>query len=138
MGFVRSKTYRLTFADDTEYAGLEARFRAPSIDELLKVAELADALAAGGRALIDGVGEIVDAVSDGLIEWNLETEDGTPVPTDRAGVGTIDRDMLGRLLREWTKAAAGVSPPLPEPSTSGEGSGVASLPMETLSPSPVS
>ena len=73
-----------------------------------------------------------------LVSWNLEDEDGEPIPADLAGVLSNDFDLNLELIGAWLDAASGAATPLGRPSTSGSPSLEASLPMDPLSPSQAS
>ncbi|MFF7096419.1 hypothetical protein ACFY9A_29090 [Streptomyces rubradiris] len=78
----------------------------------------------------------LEAFGDALISWNLENEDGTPVPCTREGLFSIDNDLALSLAKEWIDCLGGKvdeASPLDSSSPSGEPSPVASIPMETLS-----
>ncbi|WP_318205396.1 hypothetical protein [Streptomyces sp. SCL15-4] len=78
----------------------------------------------------------LEAFGDALVSWNLETEDGTPVPCTREGLFSIDNDLALSLAKEWIDCLGGKvdeASPLDSNSPSGEPSPVASIPMETLS-----
>ena len=137
MGYVHKRTYRLRFEDDLD--GLVVRMRGLSVDGLLELTELANQAGPDGKGLdMSKVGRLFDAFADGLVEWNLEEEDGTAVPATREGVGQQEFGLVFKLVTEWMTAAAGVSAPLDTSSTSGASSVEASLPMELLSASPSS
>lgn len=135
MGVKIGKTYRLVF-EDGPYAGVVVRMRGMSVDQLLALGDLAEAAAraqaggTGGTVEIASVGHLCDAVAAGLIEWNVDGEDDTPVTADRAGLGSVDFGFLIALTTEWMTAAAGVPGPLVDGSTSGPPALEASIPME--------
>lgn len=143
MGYVRDKTFRLTWDDDTEFAGLEVRAKSLSIDNFLRVAplmELAgkdrDGFSADDMAQID---EIFTVFAGALVDWNLEQEDGTPVPATREGLGRQDLAFGLAVAMQWLKTVVAVSPDLGKDLPSGETFPEESgLPMEPLSTSPPS
>lgn len=69
-----------------------------------------------------------------LHAWNLLDEHGEPVPATLEGLRSLDDDQGFRIVMAWAFRAIGVSAPLAGPSSSGETSPEASIPMETLSP----
>ena len=115
MGFQRSALL-LEWPEGSEFAGLEVRMRRMSIDQLLRVQRLSDLGKGADGAVMSSFAELLDAVGDGLLGWNYETEvkaeDGTiltvPVPATRAALGGVDIDMVLALVRAWTQAAAAV------------------------------
>jgi hypothetical protein len=57
---------------------------------------------------------------DRLVAWNLEDEQGLPVPVTREAVEAEDDDMVQAVIKRWTDAVLGVPAPLESGSTSGE------------------
>ncbi|SRR6266403_655593 len=120
MGYKRGKkTYKLVFEDD-EFDGLVVRTGPVNLGEYFEAVKLE------GEPLIE-------LFASKLVEWNLEEEDGAPVPATLAGLYTQDREFVRTLVRSWFKTVAGISDPLPLPSEDGEQSQVGStIPMEPL------
>lgn len=140
MGYRRPrKTYRLVF-DDPEYAGLEVRMAGLSVGEFTRltaalgpVSDDPAALAASASA---GTGEVIAAFTRSIIEWNLEEDDGRPVPVTAEGVNGQDTGFVMTIIMAWMDAIAGVDP-ISRASANGGGTAPLGLvPMETLSPSP--
>lgn len=79
----------------------------------------------------------LEAFGDALLSWNLEREDGTPIPCTREALFTdVDNDLALALATEWIERLGGKvdeASPLDETSPSGEPSQVVSIPMEALS-----
>lgn len=117
------------YGQDTECPVAYARGK--SLDEYLVLEGFSDAPEDDGRsALVRQLEEF----GDSLISWNLEDEQGNPLPCNRASLFAIDNDLALALATEWLAVLGGkVSGPLPESSPSGEPSPVASIPMEALS-----
>lgn len=72
---------------------------------------------------------------EAVIEWNLEYEDGTPVPTTVEGVLALEDPTLIKLAAaEWRKRLITVpeDSPLPAPSTASGSSVEGSIPMAPL------
>lgn len=110
----------------TEFAGLEVTVRSVSIDEYLKLA--------GFTGETVPVGYAIDQFRANLVAWNLEEEDGTPIPVSAAGAQ--DKELVLALTTAWVGSLHGVPDPLGPSSHSGEPSLVESIPMDALSPSP--
>lgn len=135
MGYTRARTIRLTWADG-EFAGLEIRARRVSIETFFDLAPLIDGQLNVSdpqgreelRALFAQFGEV-------LVSWNVEDEDGTPIPCTAEEFVRQDPAFVREVLDEWAAAISGVSAPLEQPSPAGEPFPEESLPMETLSPS---
>lgn len=128
--------YTLAF-EDPDYAGMEVKTKSLSVGEMIKASALMalsdDSLPAEQK--LAHMGEAFDLFSKALLSWNLEEEDGTPVPCTRDGMDTLEMPMISGLITAWVKAAAGASDPLNNDSTSGQPSLVESIPTEALSPS---
>lgn len=132
MGFkVQLKTYLIQFEEGHEHHGAEARLRGMPYGEWEQVTGLdgSDGDANGAVA--------VRRFVDHLISWNLEDEDGQPLPLTMDAVKTIDKDLVKNLNNAWINTLIGVhdADPLPESSPSGGPSLVESIPTEALSQS---
>lgn len=75
---------------------------------------------------------------EALTSWNLEREDGSPIPCTREALfGEVDNDLALALATKWLDVLGGkVDAPLPDSSPAGGPSLVASIPTETLSSLP--
>lgn len=139
MGHKRKrKTFLLTFADG-EYAGLQVRVASPPMGLITSSIALADVdFTKMGPDQIQPMMGLFDSFAMHLVDWNLEDEDGTPVPATYDGVMGEEPALVMTLMQHWLQAAFGVSDPLGEPSIGGGPSAVASIPTEPLSPNPQS
>lgn len=124
------KTYRLVFEDGHDLAGLVVRARSVGTGEFFELSKLADQ---GSFGLDEGA-ELIARFAQHLVDWNLEDEDGVPVPATAEGLNSQDFDLVIAVIMQWMDAVAGVSAPLARPSPGGVPSLVESIPMETLSP----
>lgn len=110
MGYKRNpKVYNLVFGDDTEYAGLEVQVRTLTMGQLLRV---------WAKEGSDGTSTF-DLFVERLVGWNLEDEQGVPVPVAREAVEAEDDDLINAIIKKWTTAVFGVSAPLESDSGSG-------------------
>jgi hypothetical protein len=125
------KVYNLTYAD---HPGLKVKAKSVSTEQFLRITELSDA-----KDFTPEIAkELLANFAEVLVSWNLEAEDGTPVPCTAAGLLGEDFDFVMEILNGWMDAVAGVSAPLAQPSTGGSPSPVESIPMDVLSPPPLS
>ncbi|MEU2402818.1 hypothetical protein ABZ609_00530 [Streptomyces rubiginosohelvolus] len=133
MGYRKQpKPLILTFENDEELAGLEVHVRRKSLGEYLEIVGLAES-DIDGPVLVRQLEEFARS----LISWNLEEEDGTPVPPSRDAVFAQDKDLMLKIATRWLERLEGVvDAPLPESSPAGEPSPEASIPMEPLSDHP--
>ncbi|MET9012335.1 hypothetical protein ABZX74_15655 [Streptomyces olivaceoviridis] len=132
MGFkTKVRTYLIRFDEGHEFHGAEARLRGMSLGEYL------EATGQDGGDGDTGASAAITRFLEHLVSWNLETEDGQPIPTTKESVDLVDHDLVLALNNAWIDQLLGVhkADPLPESSPSGEPSPVASIPMEALSPS---
>jgi hypothetical protein len=108
MGFKRGALL-LEWPEDSEFSGLEVRMRRLSIRQMLDVERLSDLRRESEAGeVMEAMAALLDAIGDGLLGWNYESEDGTPIAAERASLDDLDLDMVLQLVRAWTKAAAGV------------------------------
>jgi hypothetical protein len=134
-GYVRARTLKLTWADG-EFAGLEIRAKRASMETFFNLAPLID----GGIDVSDSKGReeflgLFLEFGAYLVSWNLEDEDGTPVPCTPAEFLAQDPRFVREVLDQWAEAIAGVAAPLEQPSPAGGTFPEGSLPMDALSPS---
>lgn len=129
MGWTR-RTLKLVF-EAPEFEGLEVRIRPMTLAQLLDVGRLDK----GNGTNAESIDRYTPFIADALLSWNVEEDDGTPVPATVDGLRSLDLDTLLALVRAWTDATVGVAPPLEPSSNGGELSLEVSLPMEVLSPS---
>lgn len=127
----KRKVYALAFEGE-EYEGLEVKIRGLNTGQIM---DIDAARADGGEAAIV---TMLQLMADQLVEWNVEDDEGQPVPPTFEGIRSLDVDFNWAIIDAWQNATAGVPAPLDSDSTSGEPSLVASIPMETLSLPPES
>lgn len=131
MGFkVKRKVYKLVF-QDPDMDGLVVLARSVPLGKLL------DASADSGAGADAEVGAkqtrgMFELFAGALVSWNLEEEDGTPVPATLDGVLGQDAEFVRGLIEAWSEALTSVPGPLGKPSTSGGTSPELAIPMETL------
>lgn len=128
MGFRLGRTYVLDFGQGTYLEGAEIRLRSTPVGVTFQLEELT-------------VSESIPLFLQFLESWNLEDSAGNPLPmTVEAIKGHIERPVLNEIMKQWYRAATGVSAPLDQPSVSGEKSPPSddlelSIPMEPSSES---
>lgn len=123
----KRKIYDLDFTG-TEYDGLKVTVRGVSTGQAL---DIDAARVDGGDEAMRGMLELL---AEQLVDWNIEDDDGQPVPANLDGLRAQDIGLNLAIVNAWQTAMAGVPAPLESGSTSGEPSLVASIPTETLSP----
>lgn len=161
MGFKRSKVFVLAFEGE-EFEGLEVKARGATVASMLGAVDLlntfgdekasaaklsASDLAEVGRlfrVLAGCPAECLDQHEElppgqehylnRLVSWNLEEDDGTPVPADYHGLMSQDIDFAIELVMAWLDGVLGTPGPLEPSSNDGMPPAGVSIPMETLSP----
>jgi hypothetical protein len=130
MGYQRP-TLRLVF-DDPEMEGLTVRARR------LTIGRFTDLLNLSGADLKDESTrvELTKVVMEGVIGWDLEDEDGVPVPVTPEGFLGQDTPFVQAMTRAMIQANRGIPAPLERLSPAGGQSLEQSMPMEVSSPSP--
>ncbi|MEV5957304.1 hypothetical protein AB0M11_26645 [Streptomyces sp. NPDC051987] len=132
MGYkTKVKTFTIRFAEGHEFHGAEARVRSMTLGEYM------EALGFDGGEGDQAPGSTLHRFFDHLVSWNVEDEDGQPVPATKEGALLIDHDLVLAFNNAWVQQLLGVhdADPLPQSSPSGEPSLVESVPMEALSES---
>ncbi len=145
MGFVRQKTYTLTWPEGAELEGLQVRAAATQLRVYMLISAILDGDPPDSHTDDDGtVYEFkadpestwrytIKAFSRSLLGWNLTDKQGAEVAATEAEMWNQDREFVLIVIRAWLDALASVSRPLPTPSPAGTQLAVASIPMETLS-----
>lgn len=141
MGYRRkAKVYNLAW-EDGPHAGLEVKVRSLPIGRFLDLIPHLEVAQGQAEVSFEVAGKFATAMqgmADALISWNIEDEDEdgnvTAVPATLEGLLTLHPDEMTAILRAWIEAGVTTSAPLGKPSPNGDVE--ASLPMESLSPSP--
>lgn len=124
----KKKIYDLKF-DDPDMEGLEVKLRGLNTGQML----MADnARAEGGDELIR---ELLELYATQLVEWNIEGDDGQPLPLTLDSVLSLDLDFNMQVIDAWKAAIVGVPAPLDSASPDGVPSLEASIPMDVPSES---
>lgn len=137
-------TYLLDFSDVPELAPadgedpLEVRARSAPLGTFLDMTALASIGSNPTPADIAKVGDLLLGFATVLKEWNVEDDDGQPVPPTEQGLRSLEFPFVFRIIAAWIKATAGVAAPLGPASSGGEPSEVPLPPMAPLSTSPAS
>lgn len=139
MGFVR-RTYAITFEGNPEVDGLKLSAKPMNIDRTIGLITLKDRINVPGWTddHTKAMHAAADALASVITEWNLENDDGTPVPVTGAELCDSGFKFLFAVLDGYLNAITSVPDPLGQASSGGGQSEEPSIPMETLSPSPAS
>lgn len=125
----KQKIYHLDFAG-TEIEGLKVSIRGLNTGQYMDLFEAKVEAEGGGET-----SKLLTIMASRLMDWNVEDDDDRPVPPTLDGIKTQDLDFNLAIVNAWTTAMAGVAAPLEQPSTSGESSLEASIPMDVMSAS---
>ncbi len=107
MGFRLSRSYTLLF-EGSVLEGLEVHIRATSVATVMQVREhFADPV------------KLADLLTEHVTEWNYEDEDGRVLPISAESFLTLEEPVLAKIVKEWYRAATGVTAPLDGGSTDG-------------------
>lgn len=128
MGFRLDRTYALRW-DAGDLAGLEIDIRSTSVGTLREMRSLREGTPVNGK---DANLVLAEILVDHIRRWNFEDENGEPLPVTVDSLMAQESAVLRAIAREWYLAAAGVSAPLDDGSTSTEPSPEESIPMEAL------
>lgn len=136
----KSKVYKLVWPEDHENHGLEVCVKSLSTAELMRLGSLADKdltedLSPEAMAALE---DMMRLFASKLVKWNLEDEDGEPVPATYEGLNSQELDFTMELIDAWMNTVAGIAAPLGANSSAGNPALEASLPMEPLSESQAS
>lgn len=122
MGFRRQQLVATLAWREGELAGLEVICRPPSGGDLVDAAALAgvDVDAISRRAWrpedIAVVRQVIDGFGAALVSWNLEDQDGVPVPATVEAFRAQDLHLIFEVLAAWQESAVTartVQPPGP-------------------------
>ncbi len=95
--------FKLDF-DITEYAGLQISVRPVPMSVMLDVT--ASATTSDAQAFR----HIAATLAYALESWNVEDDDGHPVPADLDGLMSQDPRFVTAVIRAWTDAMYGIPP----------------------------
>jgi hypothetical protein len=121
----KRKIYTLEF-EDPDLDGLIVKVRGLNTGQIL---DIDTAREDGGDEAIRG---LLELLATQIVEWNVEDEEGQPVPATLDGIRAQELAFNMAIIDAWQNAVTGVPAPLEQPSTDGEQSMEASIPMETL------
>lgn len=131
MGYRRErKVYNLVFGEGSDYEGLEVQAYSISVGELLEFQALQEKVKDEDFESIEA---LLSKFTKALKEWNLEDEDGTPIPISDTAVKDQDLGFVLTLIEHWLEAVGSVAKDLGKASNSGGTSVEERLPMEEVS-----
>lgn len=133
MGYTpRRHVYLLQFEGE-EFEGLEVRMRAAKLGMMFDARSLASVdLTNPSLDDVDATLEQMEILAGHIVSWNIEDEDGTPVPANLEGLKQQEIPLVGQIFAAWQQAMGDVTGPLSNSSSSSRPPDSLSLPMEPL------
>lgn len=116
MGYRKVPTI-YTLDDVKDEPGLIVRMKAIKVGKLRKLMRVISV--EEDKMTPEMIDEIFKLLLDGLVSWNLEDEQGSPVPTTMDGVDELELTTVMAILNEWLENMTGVDDELGKDSTSG-------------------
>jgi hypothetical protein len=133
MGYRTTRTlYPIRFAPGHKLHGLNIMARSCPIGELVELGRVASTVKAAqgsGVLPVNEINRLLDVFGNSIKEWDLEDEDGNPVPPGRAGLEFLDLEDVMDVILKWAETIAQVSAPLDKRSIP---SGTPQIPMEPM------
>jgi len=124
MGFRPQKTiYNLHF-EDAALADLELKVTSCTVNQFNEIMGGATAV---GQEAIDGANKLLALFAEHIVSWNLENDDGSPMPITAETLGDLEQPLVIRLIAAWQAAMVTVPNPSRPGSSSGAGSEELSL-----------
>lgn len=128
MGFSRNpRVYNLVFQG--EFEGLNVQVAGLPVGDFLTLSKLFEDAESGSMTSVERVFQIFGVKLRG---WNLEDENGKPVPATVEGMKSQELDLVLAVISHWVEAMSGVDVELGKGSRSGVISPELELPMEAL------
>lgn len=113
MGYRKVPTiYTLKF-EQADYEGLVVRMKSLSFGKVRKLIRATEA------ADDDNFDELLASISQGLVSWNIEDEDGIPLPANEENLNDQDFSFVLDIVNAWLECMTGVDDDLGKGSPSG-------------------
>lgn len=96
--------------------GLVVRMRGMKIGKMRQIVRVMDSEDAGTAETLD---EMIDAISEGIVSWTLEDENGIPLPATREQIEDLELGELTDILNAWLGKISGVDEELGKGSPAG-------------------
>lgn len=116
------KIYTLRWPEGHELHGLMVSVKGLTVAKLLDLTAKATVLTSEQPEVSESgaeAGRLFKDFANALVEWNLEDDNGKPVPANYRGITSLDFDFAVQLATAWMEAVASVGNPLPPPSSNG-------------------
>lgn len=122
MGFKKVPTIHTLTFEGTEYEGLEVRMKSTSVGKMRSMLTLlggSDDEGDEGSSLAF-VDSVIDMLVEYMVSWNMEEEDGTPIPADAEGLSDQELPFLLMLSERYLDQLTGPGPELGKGSPAGQ------------------
>lgn len=116
--FQLQRTYALRW-DDGDLAGFEVDIRSTSVAVMLQI-----------RQSANDPERVAKHLAEHVIRWNYADDAGEVLPIVADSFLSLEESVLAAIVRQWYRAATGVSAPLDEGSTGGAPADLGSIPLD--------
>lgn len=99
-----------------EHKGLVVRMKSMKVGAMRKIVRLLESDDESTTEMIDAM---VNEVHKGIVSWNYEEEDGTPIEPTLEAIDDLDFDLLKDILDEWLSNVTGPNEELGKDSANG-------------------
>lgn len=99
-----------------KYPGLEVRMKGLKVGEMRKLVRVLD----NDDETTAALDAMFALVGKGLVSWNLEDEQGKPVPATMEEIEELEYPVINAILNVWLETVTGVDDELGKDSSSGE------------------
>lgn len=114
MGYRKKISVHTLKFENPEYEGLVVRMKALSFGKVRKLIKATEA------AEDDNFDDLFSLVDHGLASWNLEDENGDPVPATSEALNDQDFSFVLDIVHSWLDAMTGVEEELGKGSSNGQ------------------
>lgn len=121
------RIYTLEFQGELE--GMIVRTKSVKFGRMRKIMTMMDD---DGRNDADVMETLANELSDVIVSWNLEDENGKEIPVSRESIDDLEYEEVIAIVNEWLGALTGPDPDLGKDSSSGETFPGQPLTMEAL------
>lgn len=121
----KQKIYNVTF-EEGDLEGLALKFKS------IPGSVLSNIMKMEASSEVGEISYILTGLSNIIIEWNVEDDNGNTMPISEESFESFDMDFILRLWEVCMDALLGVSGPLNQPSSTELDSATPEIPMETL------
>ena len=126
------KLYALNFEGIEGFDDLEVTMAGVSLDKFLSMSRLLSDLSTPEGQTMENIEKQFEFIGELIASWNLDDEDGKPVPADYEGLKSQDFEFAQVIAQGYMQALSSVPKASNSNSNSGPSSEELSIPMEEL------